>query len=118
MNTPELTLLLARIQAVDNRQVDQITLEAWEPLVGDLEYQDALAAVNHHFRESTAWLQPHNVRALAETARRHRLIEAARSGHAHTFDVDSGYCIVCACRDDTYDALARSSDPDAWMQPA
>jgi len=33
MSLQELTMLLARIQVLDNRQVDQLTIEAWEPLM-------------------------------------------------------------------------------------
>lgn len=69
MNTEELTVLLARIQVLDNRQVDQLTIQAWTPLMADLDYQDAVEAVNTHFRESQAYLQPAHVRALVKRAR-------------------------------------------------
>lgn len=69
MNRPELTVLLARIQVLDNRQVDELTLQAWEPLVADIEYQAAVDAVNAHFRESTAYLLPAHIIARVRAAR-------------------------------------------------
>lgn len=69
MNTDELTMLLARVQVLDNRQVDQLTIEAWTPLMADLDYAEAVEAVNTHFRESTMYLQPVHVRALVKRGR-------------------------------------------------
>lgn len=69
MNTDEVTMLLARIQVLDNRQVDQLTIEAWTPLMANLNYPDAVEAVNTHFQESTAYLQPAHIAALVKRAR-------------------------------------------------
>lgn len=67
MNRGELTMLLARIQVLDNRQVDELTLQAWEPLLEGVAYAEAVAAVNAHFRESTDYLLPaHVVRRARE----------------------------------------------------
>lgn len=81
MNTEQLTALLARIQVLDNRQVDQLTIEAWEPLVADLEYDDAVAAVNTHFRTSDNYLKPVHVVSgarIEHRLRRDRQVRAAR----------------------------------------
>lgn len=69
MNTQELTALLGRIQVLDNRQVDELTLQAWTPLMADLDYTEAVDAVNTHFRESREYLQPAHVRALVKRAK-------------------------------------------------
>lgn len=58
MNTAELTALLGRIQVLDNRQVDELTLQAWEPLLAKVDYEDAVAAVNAHFTSSDKYLLP------------------------------------------------------------
>lgn len=58
-------MMLARIQVLDNRQVDELTIQAWQPLMADVRYEDAVEAVNTHFRDSTDYLQPaHIVRAV------------------------------------------------------
>ena len=69
MSLQELTMLLARIQVLDNRQVDQLTIEAWAPLMEHTGYEDAVAAVNAHFRESTAWLMPAHINGRIRAAR-------------------------------------------------
>ncbi len=69
MNRAELTTLLARIQVLDNRQVDELTLQAWEPLLEGVGYAEAVAAVNAHFRESTAYLLPAHIIGRARESR-------------------------------------------------
>lgn len=70
MNTAELTMLLARIQVLDNRQIDQLTIEAWTPLMAHTGYADAVEAVNAHFQESTDYLKPaHIIRRVRDMRR-------------------------------------------------
>ena len=104
MTIDELTMLLARIQVIDNRQVDQLTIEAWTPLMGDVPYDGAVQAVNDHFRTSTAYLQPaHIVQAVA--ASRRRELPATMSPEApedcgnHKWLAD-GTCLYCKTRRD------------------
>lgn len=99
MNTPQLSMLLARIQVLDNRQVDALTLEAWEPLVGDLDYDDAVAAVNNHFRTTRNYLLPADVVSGATQAKKERVALARQTPHRfepggsrlHPQEV----CIIC-----------------------
>lgn len=130
MNTEHLTALLARIQSVDNRQVDDLTIEAWEPLLGDLDYSDAVNAVNRHFRETDKWITPSHIRANAKFYAWERQDRARDTAHdpdyepspfghglecticglpkgrhgakycTHTFNPESGYCVHCGLRDD------------------
>lgn len=78
MNTDELTMLLARIQVIDNRQVDALTIEAWTPLMSRIDYADAVQAVNHHFTNSTDYLQPAHIRAGVARVRSDREREESR----------------------------------------
>lgn len=98
MNTQEVSLLLARIQVLDNRQVDELTIQAWEELLHDVTYEDAVAAVNDHFRTSPEYLKPfHIVRQARVFAQRRRQV-MANTPHqpvwAKTPTGDS-YCEVC-----------------------
>lgn len=61
MNVDQVTALLARIQVLDNRQVDQLTIEAWTPLMSRLDYAEAVEAVNIHFRTTSEYLQPAHI---------------------------------------------------------
>lgn len=78
MNTEELTMLLARIQVLDNRQVDELTIQAWSPLMKHVDYSDAVEAVNEHFRSATAYLQPAHVISGVKAIRGRRDVEEAR----------------------------------------
>lgn len=100
MTTDELAKLLARITVLDNRQVDRLTLEAWTPIVGELDYQDALDAVNEHFRTSDRYLLPVHIVTGAAAAKRRRL---TRPPHIHTVVSDAGYC-SCGIRDTDFAA--------------
>lgn len=73
MNTAELTVLLARIQVVSNQQVDELTIQGWEPLLDDVDYEDAVNAVNEHFRTSDGYLMPVHIRKGAEVFRLRRI---------------------------------------------
>lgn len=69
MNFEQTALLLAEIQVIDNRRVDEATVIAWQPLLEDLSYEVASEAVALHRRESTAYLLPAHVRANVERIR-------------------------------------------------
>lgn len=58
--------LLAEVQLIDNRRIEEATLVAWHRLVDDLDYAEAVEAVRLHFRTSTAYLTPAHVRAAVE----------------------------------------------------
>lgn len=106
MRTDELTMLLARIQVIDNRQVDQLTIQAWTPLMEDVTYADAVAAVNTHFRTSTAYLQPaHIVQGIRESKRpaipatmSEERAECAPDAHRRMSD---GTCLHCTHREES-----------------
>jgi len=105
VNVPELTVLLARIQVLDNRQVDKLTLEAWEPLMTGIDYEAAVEAVNAHFRESTEYLKPahitERVRASALALKPFTMSAAALESCApgqHRRLAD-GTCLRCIDRD-------------------
>lgn len=99
MNTEQLTTLLARIQVLDNRQVDELTIQAWAPLMEDVNYHDAVAAVNRHFRESTEYLKPAHIIRSIRTAHQGTMSETRDECppgmHRRLPD---GTCILCTNR--------------------
>lgn len=102
MNTAELTALLGRIQILDNRQVDALTIEAWTPLMADVPYDAAVRAVNDHFRTSTAYLQPAHIVQAVQASRRLALPEtmspeAPEDCGRHRWFPD-GTCLHCTTR--------------------
>lgn len=73
MTDHELALVVARIQAGDNRTVDRVTMNHFRDTIGHLAHADALEAVSIHFRESTEYLTAAHINRIA-----HRLAEERR----------------------------------------
>tara|TARA_R110000822_G_scaffold92393_3_gene213105 strand:- start:2335 stop:2754 length:420 start_codon:yes stop_codon:yes gene_type:complete len=63
MNKVEIAKLLTLIAAVDNRNVDDVTVEMWFQIVGHCEYGEAARAVTRFFAESDAYLAPRGLLA-------------------------------------------------------
>ena len=117
MNTDELTALLTRITILDNRPVDALTIEAWEPIVGDLDFARAVDAVNAHFRESTEYLKPAHIVQRVNAYKRYQFTADVAKGHVHAFNEESGYCAGCGLRDDDVAALEvdKHRRENGWM---
>ncbi|MFJ6532452.1 hypothetical protein [Microbacterium sp. NPDC091662] len=104
MSGDELTVLLTRIQTLDNRRVDKLTLQAWEPLMAGVDYADAVAAVNAHFRESTEYLKPAHIIGRIRQARLAALPstmspEAGECAPGTHRRLPDGTCILCPHRE-------------------
>lgn len=69
MDIDETADLLAEVQLIDNRRVEEATLVAWHRLVDDLDYSEAVEAVRLHFRTSTAYLTPAHLRVAVDRIR-------------------------------------------------
>ena len=106
MNADQVTMLLARIQVLDNRQVDALTIEAWTPLMATVDYGEAVAAVNRHFTESTEYLKPAHI---VQGIRKHRKALEPRTMSPERIDciadgrpdhkwLDDGTCMLCIQR--------------------
>lgn len=102
MNADELTALLGRIQVLDNRQVDELTIQAWAPLMAHVVYADAVDAVNTHFVESTDYLQPahihQRVRAKHRAALPQTMSEVAPDDCGNHRRMPDGTCMYCTHR--------------------
>jgi hypothetical protein len=70
MNVIETGQVLAKIQAFDNRTVDDATTIAWQEVFEPHTVHDALTAVSDYFRTNSAWIMPSHiierVRAMEE----------------------------------------------------
>lgn len=69
MTIEEVGQLLVHAQAVDNRQIEEITILEWNELVADLDLQTAVEALRMHRRESKEWVTPFHIHANAERIR-------------------------------------------------
>lgn len=72
--TPEQTFdLLSLIAARDSRSIGKADVMAWHSDAGDLDFDDACAAVSMHYRQSTDWIMPKHIRDLVKKIRGDRL---------------------------------------------
>lgn len=98
MNDNELALIVARVQAGDNRFVDRVTMSHWKETIGHLDYEDAREAVVDHFRESTEYLTAAHVTrraAIIRAGKTRELTDSERcSKYGPKYDVN-GWCAIC-----------------------
>lgn len=73
MNLEQVGRVLAKAAAIDNRDVGRANTLAWNEIIGDLDFQDALAAVTRFRVESPGvYLEPGHVRRIARIIREER----------------------------------------------
>lgn len=62
MKKSETARLMAVISAVDGREINELSVEAWSRLLGDVDYLDALEAVQEHYRTESRRIWPADIR--------------------------------------------------------
>jgi hypothetical protein len=73
MRRSEISLLLGVMAAYDRRTTGETDVAAWLDVIGDLDFADAVQAVKDHYRESSAWVMPADVRHRVKKIREERL---------------------------------------------
>lgn len=86
MNIDQTARLLALVQVIDNRRVDEATILAWHPLVSDLDFLEASEAVNLHRQESREYLLPAHVRENVRRIQRATPFDEDELGNPSTDD--------------------------------
>jgi hypothetical protein len=82
VNRAETARLLAAIAAFNNRTIGEADVEAWQSVLPDVEYADALEAVKRHYAEHTEWLMPAHVRRNVRDIVQERFVMAQSTGWA------------------------------------
>lgn len=72
MDIKETGLLLAKMSLVDNRTCSQETILAWQEILQDTEYEDALTALLTHWRTSPDYIRPYHIVEGAKVAKAER----------------------------------------------
>lgn len=65
MQVSEVAQLLLWAQGVDGRVLSELSARTWHQLIGHLDFDDALEAVQQHYREEHRWVMPADVLKLA-----------------------------------------------------
>ena len=80
MSPGDVARLLAACAMYDYRAVEAEDAEAWFPLIGDLDFEDAMESVRRHYQSLTDRMMPAHVRqgvkAIREERRRREPSEA------------------------------------------
>ena len=102
MNETEFATFMARVGALSGRLFDELAISAWYDVIGEHTYEDAVRALNRHFRNSDEYLQPvHIIRGIRAHREETGYRKPAPAGKRWAIDV-----IEAAIAED--EALARS----------
>lgn len=84
MNRSQIALLLTAIAGRDQRTIGDADVLAWHQDLGDLGYDDALAAVTRHFRDSIDRIMPAHIRRIV------RIIHDEQRAHSVVAELPPG----------------------------
>lgn len=90
MNIVETGMVLAKIQAFDNRNVDDATVVAWHEVLERYTLHDALAAVTDYFRTNHAWIMPAHIIERVRATEEARVYEFKNGYHISRADEERG----------------------------
>lgn len=90
MNIIETGMVLAKIQAFDNRNVDDATVVAWQEVLERYTLTDALNAVSDYFRTNHAWIMPAHIIERVRAVEEARVYEFKNGYHLNRADEDRG----------------------------
>lgn len=90
MNLEETGVLLSKVQAFDNRNVEAAHIIAWHEVLQEKNLTDCLEAVVAHYSRESAWMMPSHVMDHVRTVERDRF---DRFGdHPHLSDFEGSRC--------------------------
>jgi hypothetical protein len=82
VNLSETARLLGAMAAFDRRTVGDADVIAWQAIMDDIPFADALEAVKRHYSEGDAWLMPVHIRQSVKAMQQERRDTARSTGWA------------------------------------
>jgi hypothetical protein len=79
MTIDEAAKVLLRASGVDGRKAGELQARMWAQLLADVEYDDAIEAVDRHYATNEKWLMPVHVIEGAQRIRDERIGRARRA---------------------------------------
>ena len=76
MNAEQAGQVLAKCASYDRRKTGDADTIAWYQVLGDLAYDDCIAAVIAHYSETTDWIMPAHIRRRVREIRNQRIQDA------------------------------------------
>lgn len=89
MRIEETSALLAKVQAFDNRNVDEAVLSAWSEVLRPHTLRDCLAAVTSYYTTNTGWIMPAHVVDRVRAMEKRRIDEFRSGYHLNQVDADA-----------------------------
>ena len=119
MNKQEIGKLLTLAALVDNRTVTTEACLMWHEIAGHLDYDDAVAAMQAHYQNSTVWLMPAHV--IQRVAAKRRALDRPKTMSPEVPD-DCGHhkwlpnrtCLYCTAHQP--DDVVCPDGEHAWMR--
>ena len=115
MSAEDMGRVLAKCASYDRRKVGESDIIAWLQVLGDLPYDDCVAAVIAHYGETTDWIMPAHIRQRVKEARKQRIKEAGGVPAPPPELLDDPPAYRAALRAAAV-ALADGRDPEPAMQ--
>lgn len=109
MQVSEVAQLLLWAQSVDGRVLNEATARSWHQLIGHLDFEDALAAVQQHYREEHRWVMPADVLKLATPTPRYGIDATAELMAEQKAE-------WCAAHGVTVEEFDEHEDDQEWIE--
>jgi len=128
MNHVEVGKLLTLIAAIDNRDVNPMTIEMWQRIMADREYEEMAQAVPRYFAENDAYLSPRGLIAQAKKMKeasaeklQHEKLQVESGGwrsdpepRCKKHDLGITHCLECCKQIFLYADNMRSDERHRW----
>jgi hypothetical protein len=114
MNAEQAGQVLAKCASYDRRKTGDADTIAWYQVLGDLAYDDCIAAVIAHYGETTDWIMPAHIRNRVKEIRKQRIQDADMPPPPpELLDDTAAWCAAVRA---AATAVADGRDPEAAMQ--
>lgn len=114
MNAEQAGQVLAKCASYDRRKTGDSDTIAWLQVLGDLAYDDCIAAVIAHYSETTDWIMPAHIRNRVKEIRKQRIQDAdVPPPPPELLDDTAAWCAAVRA---AATAVADGRDPEAAMQ--
>lgn len=111
MTLTEMGKLLTVAATLDNRSINEFTVQAWFEVIGHLDFEEAREALYDHYATSTAWLMPAHLNDLVKAQRERAYQERLRREQFEAREQADRLALVRGTED-------RSGGPSPWYQQA
>lgn len=89
MNLEETGILLSKVQAFDNRNVEAAHIIAWHEVLNQKNLADCLEAVIAHYSRESSWIMPSHIMEHVRGVEDARVYQFTNGYHLNTMDEET-----------------------------